>query len=123
MVENEMYLRPYIYRCYVPNTRASVLEGIPLTPLTQLRIIAHKKSQGISNMNGDWSMFARTLVTVGVILVVLGLILVFLPKIPFLGRLPGDICIKKEGFVFYFPVTTSILISLILTLLFYIFRR
>ncbi|MDD3552976.1 MAG: DUF2905 domain-containing protein [Deltaproteobacteria bacterium] len=74
-------------------------------------------------MNGDWSMFGRTLVIIGLILVVLGLILVYLPKIPFLGRLPGDIYIKRDGFVFYFPVTTSILVSLLLTLIFYIFRR
>jgi len=68
-------------------------------------------------------MFGRTLVIIGLILVVLGLILVYLPKIPFLGRLPGDIYIKRDGFVFYFPVTTSILVSLLLTLIFYIFRR
>lgn len=74
-------------------------------------------------MNGDWSMLGRVLIVVGLLMVLLGVILVFLPKIPFLGRLPGDICIKKEGFVFYFPITTSIVISLILTLLFYIFRK
>lgn len=74
-------------------------------------------------MNGDWSMFGKMLITIGLIFIILGLILVFLPKIPFLGRLPGDIYIKKEGVVFYFPITTSILVSLILTLLFYIFRK
>ncbi len=87
-----------------------------------MRIIAHKIDERFY-MNGDWSMFGRALIAIGLVMVVLGTILIFLPKIPFLGRLPGDIYIKKEGFVFYFPITTSILVSLILTLLFYIFRK
>jgi len=44
-------------------------------------------------------------------------------KIPWIGKLPGDILIKKEKFTFYFPLTTSILISIILTLLFTLFRK
>lgn len=45
------------------------------------------------------------------------------PKLPWLGRLPGDIAIKKESFSFYFPLTTSILISVVLSLLMWLFRR
>jgi hypothetical protein len=69
------------------------------------------------------SSLGKLLILIGAILVVAGVILIFLPKIPFLGRLPGDIYIKKEKFVFYFPLTTSIIVSIILTVLFWIFRQ
>jgi hypothetical protein len=65
----------------------------------------------------------KLLILWGLILVLVGLLLTVMPKIPFLGRLPGDILIKKENFQFYFPIVTCIVISLILTLLFNLFRR
>ncbi|WP_330873341.1 DUF2905 domain-containing protein [Dissulfurimicrobium hydrothermale] len=49
--------------------------------------------------------------------------MIFGPKIPYLGRLPGDIVIRRENFIFYFPLATSIIISIILTIIFSIFRR
>lgn len=69
------------------------------------------------------SDLARFLILLGVILVVLGLALLLLPKIPGLGRLPGDIIIKRENFTFYFPLGTCILVSLILSLIFWLMRR
>jgi hypothetical protein len=63
------------------------------------------------------------LILFGLLLVVLGGILVLLPKIPWLGRLPGDFYYRGEKFSFYFPLATSIIISLLLTLLFALFRR
>jgi hypothetical protein len=69
------------------------------------------------------SDLARMLIVFGVILVVVGLALLLAPKIPWLGRLPGDIVIKRENFSFYFPLGTSILISIILSLIFWLFRR
>ena len=66
--------------------------------------------------------FGRVLVIFGLVAVVAGLLLIFGPKIPWLGRLPGDIVIKRENFSFYFPLTTCLLVSLLLTLLFKIFR-
>ena len=69
------------------------------------------------------SDLARFLIIIGVILVVVGLALLLFPKIPGLGRLPGDIVIKRENFTFYFPLATSILISVILSLIFWLFRR
>jgi hypothetical protein len=69
------------------------------------------------------SDLARILIVIGVILVVVGLALLLLPKIPGLGRLPGDIVIKRENFTFYFPLGTSILISVILSLIFWLFRK
>ncbi len=69
------------------------------------------------------SDLARFLIIVGVILVVVGLALLLVPKIPGLGKLPGDIVIKRENFTFYFPLGTSILISVILSLIFWLLRR
>ncbi len=53
----------------------------------------------------------------GVILVFLGLLLTFAERIPFpIGRLPGDILIRRDGMTFYFPIVTSLILSLILTI-------
>lgn len=64
----------------------------------------------------------RFLIIVGILLVVAGLAWPWISRLP-LGRLPGDIHIVREGFSFHFPVTTSIVISIVLTILFMIFRR
>jgi len=69
------------------------------------------------------SDFGKMLVIFGLVLVGLGLILLLGPKIPWLGKLPGDITIKKENFTFYFPLASSIVISILLTILFSLFRR
>ncbi|MGB9762145.1 MAG: DUF2905 domain-containing protein [Caldimicrobium sp.] len=63
------------------------------------------------------SGLGKFLILLGIIIIVFGLILTLVPKIPYLGKLPGDIYIKKDNFVFYFPLGTSILISIFLTLL------
>lgn len=61
---------------------------------------------------------------IGVITIIIGFLLSFSDRLPFnLGRLPGDILIKKESFTFYFPLTTSIFISVVLSLLFYLFGK
>ncbi len=65
---------------------------------------------------------AKTFIIIGVILVALGLLWPWLQKLG-LARLPGDIAVEKEGFRFYFPLTTSIIVSLLLTLLFWLFRK
>jgi hypothetical protein len=65
----------------------------------------------------------KILLILGLVLAGLGLILLYGPKIPWLGRLPGDITIKREHFTFYFPLASSIVISILLTILFSLFRR
>ncbi len=65
----------------------------------------------------------KSLIIMGLVLIVVGLILNFSGKIPFLGKLPGDIYIKKDNFSFYFPITTCIIISIVLTLIFSIFKK
>jgi hypothetical protein len=71
----------------------------------------------------DLGGLGKGLIIAGAVLVGLGVLLLLAGKIPWLGRLPGDILIKNEKFTFYFPLATSILISLILTLLFSLFRK
>ncbi len=68
-------------------------------------------------------MLGKFLIFTGVILVLIGLLLTLTPKIPYLGRLPGDIIIKKENFTFYFPIVTCIIISILLTILLNLFFR
>ncbi len=72
----------------------------------------------------------KWLIGLGVVLVVLGALLTLLPKLPglggafgWLGRLPGDIVIKREHVTVYFPLATSLLISVVLSLLLYLFSR
>lgn len=65
----------------------------------------------------------KLLIILGIVMVVIGLAFLFADKIPFLGRLPGDIYIKRERFGFYFPITTSIVISIVLTIIFWLFRK
>lgn len=59
----------------------------------------------------------RILLIVGGAIVVLGLILILSQHVPFLGKLPGDILIKKDGFTFYFPVVTLLIVSILLTVI------
>jgi hypothetical protein len=65
----------------------------------------------------------KMLIILGIVLIIVGIGFLFGDKIPFIGKLPGDILIKKERFSFYFPITTSIIISIILTILFSLFRK
>lgn len=65
----------------------------------------------------------KTLIFIGIVLIAVGAMLVVAQKVPWIGRLPGDICIKRENFTLYFPITTSILISIILSILFFIFGK
>jgi hypothetical protein len=69
------------------------------------------------------SSLGKILIIIGAITAVIGVILVLGDKIPWIGRLPGDIYIKRDKFTFYFPLMTSIIISLLLTLIFSIFRK
>lgn len=71
----------------------------------------------------DVSGLGRMLIFMGLALAAVGLLVVLLGKVPGLFRLPGDIVIKREGFVFYFPLATSLLISIVLSLIFYLLRR
>ena len=64
----------------------------------------------------------RTLIILGLVIAGAGVLLALSDKIPWLGRLPGDIYVKRDNFSFYLPLTTSIVISVVLSLIFYLFR-
>ncbi len=65
----------------------------------------------------------RFLIILGIVISAVGGILLLSWKIPWLGRLPGDIIIQRKNFTFYFPLATSILLSIILTFIFWLIRR
>lgn len=63
----------------------------------------------------EW--LGKSLIFVGVLFVLIGLIFLFAPKVPWLGKLPGDIHIRGERFSFYFPLATCLLLSILLTVI------
>ena len=65
----------------------------------------------------------RILVVIGAVLLVVGLLVMFADRVPFLGKLPGDVVVRKKNFTFYFPIVTSILLSLVLTLVLSLWSR
>lgn len=67
--------------------------------------------------------FAKLLIVFGVILAAVGGLMLFIGNVPYIGKLPGDIYVQRKNFSFYFPLTTSILLSIVLTLLFSLFSR
>ena len=71
----------------------------------------------------DLGPIGKMLIIAGLLLVILGALLVFSGRLPWLGRLPGDIFIKKKDFTFYFPLGTSIVLSLILSLILWLINR
>ena len=69
------------------------------------------------------SALGKTLIVAGLLLVAVGLFLSFGGKLNFIGRLPGDIRIERDNFSFFFPLGTCLLVSLLLSLVFWLFRR
>ena len=69
------------------------------------------------------SGLGRSLIILGLVIVVAGIAVSLAGKLPWLGRLPGDIAIKRENFSFYFPLGTCLLISALFSLVFWLFRR
>jgi hypothetical protein len=69
-----------------------------------------------------WPPAARWLIGIGIVLVCVGVLWPLLSRLG-LGRLPGDISVEREGFRFHFPLMTSIVVSALLSLLFWLFRR
>ncbi|HEY6837630.1 MAG TPA: DUF2905 domain-containing protein [Geobacteraceae bacterium] len=67
--------------------------------------------------------FGKTLIIIGLLIALLGAIITLAGKPPWLGRLPGDIYIKRDNFTFYFPLATSIILSLILSFILWLLRK
>ncbi len=70
-----------------------------------------------------FSAFGRLLIVVGLVIVGLGILVALAGRLPWLGRLPGDIYIRRGNFTFYFPVMTSIVLSVLLTLVLNLLSR
>ncbi len=71
----------------------------------------------------SFSSFGKILILAGGVLVVAGVVSAFLDKIPFVGKLPGDIVVRKKDFTIYLPIATSIVVSILLTILLNVFGR
>ena len=67
--------------------------------------------------------FGKTLIILGIVIIAVGALFTFGGKIPWLGHLPGDIYIQRDRFNFYFPIATCIVISILISVVLYLFRR
>jgi len=65
----------------------------------------------------------KALIAVGAVIALIGLLLTLSGKLPWFGRLPGDIYIKRDNFSFSFPLTTCIILSALISLIFWLFRK
>ena len=70
-----------------------------------------------------FSGLGKVLIVSGAIIAGIGVLLVMGDKIPWIGKLPGDIIIRKEKFTFYFPIVTCIILSILLTIIFSLFQK
>jgi len=73
----------------------------------------------VSELHG----LGKLLILFGGVLALIGVLILFVGKLPWLGRLPGDILIERKNFSFYFPLTTSLLISLVLSMILWLLSR
>lgn len=72
----------------------------------------------------EFKFFGKSLILFGAVLVGLGVLFYISPKLPsWFGRLPGDISVQKKNFSFYFPLATCLLVSLVLSLIFWIIGK
>jgi hypothetical protein len=67
--------------------------------------------------------FGKILILIGLLLALLGFIFIVGNKIPFIGKLPGDIALERKNYSFYFPVTTCIIISIVLSFVLWLFSK
>jgi hypothetical protein len=65
----------------------------------------------------NFETFGKILLIIGTLIIISGILLIFWPKIPFLGKLPGDFLIQKGNFQFFFPLVTCLIISVVLTII------
>jgi hypothetical protein len=67
--------------------------------------------------------FGKLLFIVGLAIALVGILIIFAGKIPWIGRLPGDILVRRDNFTFYFPITTSVLVSILLTFILWLLSK
>lgn len=71
----------------------------------------------------NFGNIGKSIIIIGFVIVAIGALILLAGKVPFIGKLPGDIYIKKKNFSFYFPLATSILLSILISLALYIIRK
>jgi len=69
------------------------------------------------------AFIGKTLITIGIIMALIGIALLSADKIPWIGKLPGDIFIQRKNFSFYFPITSCLIVSVVLSLVLYFLMR
>jgi hypothetical protein len=69
------------------------------------------------------SEIAKVMIFIGALLILIGLVILVFPRLPYVGKLPGDILIKKENVTFYIPLASSIVISIIISLILYCINK
>ena len=74
-------------------------------------------------MSSELQPLGRMLLLLGIVLIALGSVIQWGPKLPWLGRLPGDIAIRRDGFSFYVPVTSSLIVSGVVSLMLWLIGR
>jgi hypothetical protein len=72
---------------------------------------------------GEFQGLGKGLIIVGILLIMIGLVVIFFDKIPLIGKLPGDIAIKGKNWSFYFPLASSILISVLVSFILFVMRK
>ena len=77
----------------------------------------------VNSMNENVQHIGKFLIITGIIIAAMGVLFLLSGKIPWLGKLPGDILIQRKNFTFYFPLATSILLSIIITFIFWLLGR
>src|SRR5918996_2796173 len=92
-----------------PTVRAGLADPAPMDP-------APTESARMSELG-------RVLIVLGVVIAVVGLVLVMFGRVPWVGRLPGDVHVQRGNWTFYFPLGTSILLSIVLTLVLWLIGR
>ena len=85
-------------------------------------ILRHKKLPELF-LKKNMQEVGRLLMIAGFVLAIIGFVLTNAKSLPWLGKLPGDFVIRKGNFTFYFPLATSLVLSLVLTFLLYLFRK
>ena len=93
--------------------------------LQAINLSSYKEKKGTdkNSMSEGMQHIGKALIITGAVIALIGAALLLSGRIPWIGRLPGDILIEKKNFTFYFPLATGILISILLTLLFWLFGR
>lgn len=71
----------------------------------------------------NFQHLGKMLIIAGIVITAIGLLLILAGRIPFIGRLPGDFLFKGKNFTFYFPLATSILLSILISLILYFLRK